>query len=311
MSFCILPRPLTGIIPPLVTPLADSGALDRAGLERLVEHVLRGGVHGLFVLGTTGEGPSLAYAVRRELVLAVCEQVAGRVPVLVGITDTSWTAAREMAGFAADAGAAAVVLAPPPYFTPSQTELRNYLWRAADASPLPLMLYDLPSHTKVSIEPETVRALADHPRIAGLKDSSGKMIQFHRVQRLLRDRPDFTLLLGPEELLAESVLLGGHGGVNGGANLVPEWYVQLYAAARRCDLNTVRHLHDRVIALSENLYPLAGGGASLVRSLKAALAVLGLCRPDMAEPFTGLALTELEPTARCLRSLGLSVPQPA
>ncbi len=103
--------PLTGIVPPMITPLLDRDTLDRAGLEKLIEHILAGGVSGLFILGTTGEGPSLSYRLRRELVQSVCAQVRQRVPVLVGITDTAFVESAGVARVAADAGADAVVLA--------------------------------------------------------------------------------------------------------------------------------------------------------------------------------------------------------
>src|SRR3954454_15133593 len=107
------PGPLRGIIPPLVTPLLDRDRLDHAGLERLIEHVLGGGVHGLFLLGTTGEGPSLSYRLRRELVQRTCSLVKGRIPILVGITDTSFVESVSLARYAAEVGASAVVAAPP------------------------------------------------------------------------------------------------------------------------------------------------------------------------------------------------------
>jgi len=238
----LLPRPIRGIIPPMITPLLDAATLDDQGLARLIEHILAGGVHGLFVLGTTGEGPSLPYALRRTLVSAVCALVRRRVPVLVGITDTAHGELIAMARHAADAGASAVVVAPPPYFTTTQSELLGYLQRVAAALPLPVILYNMPSHTKVFIEAETVRRAADSPNVIGLKDSSGNLAYFHQVQLLLSDRPDFTLLVGPEELLAGSVLLGGHGGVNGGANVLPELYVSLFNAAAAGDLTRVRAL---------------------------------------------------------------------
>ena len=119
--------PVTGIVPPMITPLRDRDALDVPGLERLVEHLLAGGVSGLFVLGTTGEGSSLSYRLRRELVALVCRQVRGRVPVLVGITDTAVVESLNLARFAADAGATAVVAAPPYYLPGGQPELQEYL----------------------------------------------------------------------------------------------------------------------------------------------------------------------------------------
>src|SRR4029079_1920353 len=103
-----LPTPLRGIIPPMITPLIDRDTLDVEGLERLVEHLLAGGVHGLFILGTTGEGPSLSYKLRLELIERGCQHVRGRVPVLVGITDTSFTETVALAEEAADDGASAL-----------------------------------------------------------------------------------------------------------------------------------------------------------------------------------------------------------
>ena len=102
-----------GVIPPMVTPLRRDGRLDVAGCRRLVEHILKGGVHGLFLLGTTGEAPDISYEVRRELVRRVCAQVRGRAPVLVGITDTVFDESVKMAKYARTCGAAALVAAPP------------------------------------------------------------------------------------------------------------------------------------------------------------------------------------------------------
>jgi 4-hydroxy-tetrahydrodipicolinate synthase len=289
----------------MLTPLESAERLDRGGLARLIRHLLEGGVHGVFILGTTGEGPSLPYALRRELIDRTCEEVAGRIPVLVGVTDTAFAESVAIARHAKRAGAAAVVLAPPPYFHLNQQELLGYLLRFADASPLPVMLYNMPALTKVRMEVETVAAAAGHANVAGLKDSSGDLVYFHQVRRLLHGRDDFTVLVGPEELLAETVLLGGHGGVNGGANLAPELYVKLFEAARAGDLIAVRELHARVIALSATLYGLVGGGASLIRGLKGALALRGIMQEAMAEPFQPVGNPDRAKLARCLAELGL------
>src|SRR5690606_6553941 len=101
----LLQQPFSGIIPPMVTPLLDNNTLDKPGLERLVEHLIQGGVQGIFVLGTTGEAPSLPYAVRRDLVKLTCEQVEGRIPVMVGITDSSPEESMLLAQFSSQVGA--------------------------------------------------------------------------------------------------------------------------------------------------------------------------------------------------------------
>src|SRR6185295_6273372 len=148
MNSTPFPRALRGIIPPLPTPLHSRDALDVAGLERLIEHLHAGGVAGLFILGTTGEAPSLSYRLRRELIERTCKQVAGRVPVLVGITDTAFVEAVQLSQFASEAGAKALVLAPPYYFPNSQPELLEYVQHLAPDLPLPLFLYNMPTHTK-------------------------------------------------------------------------------------------------------------------------------------------------------------------
>ena len=132
--------PLSGIVPPLITPMRDRDTLDVPGLGRLIERILAGGVSGVFVLGTTGEGPSLSYRLRRELVARVSAQVQGRVPMLVGITDTAFVESLQLARFAADAGAAAVVAAPPYYLPGGQPELQEYLDHLVPELPLPLFL---------------------------------------------------------------------------------------------------------------------------------------------------------------------------
>src|SRR5690349_6231143 len=150
------PVRMQGIIPPLVTPLADRDTLDVVGLERLLEHVLSGGVHGLFILGTTGEAPSLSYRLRRELIQRVCEQVRGRTEVLVGITDTAFVESIALARHAADCGATALVLSTPYYFPAGQTELQAYVEHMVTELPLPLVLYNMPSLTKVWFELDTL-----------------------------------------------------------------------------------------------------------------------------------------------------------
>lgn len=295
MSRGHLPQPLRGIVPPLVTPLADPETLDRKGLQRLVEHVLAGGVAGVFILGTTGEGPSLTYRLRQQTIDVVVEQVAGRVPVLVGITDTAYDESLGLAGYAADAGAQAAVLAPPCYYPAGQNDLARYLRRLAAACPLPLLLYNMPSHTKLPLHVDTLAELLDVPNVVGMKDSSGDMIYFHQVRRLARQRPDWTLLIGPEELLAEAVLFGADGGVCGGANIFPELYVALFQAARAGHLDRMRALHEQVMRLSSALYTLGNPGAAVTQAIKAALAALGICNDQMAEPFASPA-PNLRPT---------------
>jgi dihydrodipicolinate synthase/N-acetylneuraminate lyase len=280
-----LPRPLRGIIPPMVTPLADRDTLDVPGIGRLIEHILAGGVAGLFILGTTGEGPSLSYHLRRELIERACRQVRGRVPVLVGITDTSFVESLNLARHAAAAGADALALAPPYYLPEGQPELQEYLDHLVAELPLPLFLYNVPGLTKVQYEVGVLRRAIDEPRVIGLKDSSKSMSYFHDAVGLLKHRPDWSLLVGTEELLAEALPAGGHGGVPGGANLFPRLYVQLCEAARAGDSHRSRQLHTQVMHISSSLYQIGHHPSSIIKGIKCALSCMGVCDDFMAEPF--------------------------
>ena len=277
--------PLRGIIPPLVTPLLDNDTLDNEGLERLIESTISGGVHGIFILGTTGEFASLSYRLRIELIKRTCLLVGRRVPVLVGITDSAFTESLNLAKVAADCGADAVVLAPPYYFASGQPELLEYLKRIMIQMPLPLFIYNMPVHTKVIFEPKTVKAAAEIPGIVGMKDSSSNLAYFKRVQYELRDRDDFTFMVGPEEFMAEFVLTGGHGGVNGGANMFPKLYVELYNAAVNRNFEKILLLQQKVIQISSTIYNVGHYGSSYLKGLKCALSIMGICNDYMAEPF--------------------------
>ena len=278
--------PLTGIIPPMVTPLRDRDELDIPGLERLIERIINGGVSGLFILGTTGEGPSLSYRLRSELIQRVCKQVGQRVPVLVGITDTAFVESVNVARAAAEFGADALVVAPPYYLPEAQPELQEYLNHLVPELPLPLYIYNMPALTKVHFELETVRRAMDNPRIIGLKDSSGDLNYFKQAAELIKQhRPDWPLLIGPEEKLFDSLQIGGNGGVSGGANLFPKLYVKVVEAHRAGDFVRAQELQKQIQRVSDSFYRIGKHSSSIIKGIKCALACLGVCDDFMAEPF--------------------------
>lgn len=279
-----LDRPLRGIIPPMATPLSSHDVLDLSGLERLVEHLLAGGVHGLFILGTTGEGPSLSHALQREMIGATLRLVARRVPVLVGITDTCLAASVQLANFAADAGADAVVASAPHYFRLAQPELLDYLEALVKDLPLPSVLYNMPHLTKVSFEPETVEKMLSWKKVIGIKDSSGKIETTIDYLKRIAKRPDWSVLTGHEELLADALRAGANGGVCGGANLFPRLYVDLYEADLKDDLQQVRALHEDILEIKRLLYSIGRHDSAFITGIKCALSCLGICQDTMAPP---------------------------
>jgi len=303
MKKAALPKPLSGIVVPMVTPLLDPNRLDSAALERITEFLVVSGVHGLFVLGSTGEGPSLSPEIRRAVIQQVCDQVAGRRPVLVGISDTCLAESLRWAEISAEAGASAVVLAPPYYLSASQLELRHHVERLADHLPLPLFLYNAPSFTRHSFAPETVRALADLPIVAGLKDSSGDRIYFHQVRYLLGERAEFSMLVGPEELLADLLLWGGHGGVSGGAHLWPQLYTGLCEAAADRDLERVQRLHELIMFVNVRIYGVSKVPSSVFKAIKCCLSLRGICKDVMAPPLEPLGPEERSALATLLKEM--------
>ena len=270
----------------MITPLKGRDELDVAGMEKLIEHILAGGVNGLFILGTTGEGPSLSYRLRRELIERVCKQIKKRVPVLVGITDTAFVESLNVARAAADFGADAVVLAPPYYLPEAQPELQEYLDHLVPELPLPLYIYNMPALTKVHIEADTIRRAMDNPRIIGLKDSSGDLNYFKAAAGLIRQhRPDWPLLCGPEEKLLATMQIGGNGGVSGGANLFPKLYVKVVEAYRSGNLTRAEELQNQIQRVSNSFYRIGKHSSSIIKGIKCALNCLGVCDDFMAEPF--------------------------
>lgn len=276
---------LHGIVPPLVTPLLDNNTLDVEGLERLIEHVIAGGVHGIFILGTTGEAQSLSFDLRVEMIKQTSKILTKRIPLLVGISDTSMADSLKLANIAADYNADAVVSAPPYYFATGQPELIEYYENLIPQLRLPIYLYNMPTHTKVSFAPATIKKIAENEKVIGFKDSSANGAYFQSVKYEMRDRKNFSIFVGPEEMMAEEVLLGANGGVNGGANLYPSLYVELYNAAVAKDLKKVTELQNKVIQICTTLYSVGCHGSSYLKGLKCGLSVLGICNDFVAMPF--------------------------
>jgi dihydrodipicolinate synthase/N-acetylneuraminate lyase len=221
----------------------------------------------------------------------------------VGITDTSYQDALRMAAKSYECGAVAVVAAPPYYFQVGQSDLLQYFKQMAADSPLPLFLYNAPLNTRLWIEVPTVIEAAAVPNIVGLKDSGLNMGYFHAARVGLRSLPDFSLLVGPDDLLAEAVLMGAHGGMAGGSNVNPRLFVDLYEAAAAGDVNRVAALHQQVIQFDNAVYRSAEDPNNPLRGLKAALSIMGICGTAMTPPLRPVSTAERERVAQYLRGV--------
>src|SRR5437764_3782610 len=172
---------LTGVLVALATPLSRDGEVDRAGIGRLVEHVLGGGVHGVLALGSTGETASLDEPARRAVLRAVVEAVAGRVPVLCGVAQPQLSSTIAELVAARELGADAALVAPPFYYPTDQAGVMDFYRRAAEHAPLPIVLYHIPQFTKVQTEPATVATLAREGAVKGINDSGRDFELFEGV----------------------------------------------------------------------------------------------------------------------------------
>jgi 2-dehydro-3-deoxy-D-pentonate aldolase len=185
------------------------------------------------------------------------------------------------------------VVSVPYYFTPTQAELGDYVRRLASELPLPLVLYSIPSLTRVGFAPDTVRRALQLEKVIGIKDSTGDLDYFDQLLSIAKERPDWTVLVGQEALLAETVRRGGFGGVNAGANLHPRLFVSLYEAAVAGDKTEVAALQEKVLTVGR-IYDSARTTPSVIKGIKCALSMLGVCRDILAEPLSSLPASEHE-----------------
>lgn len=285
-------KALGGVLVALASPLHREGSVDEGGVERLVEHVLAGGVHGVLALGSTGETASLDEPARRALLQAVVRAARGRVPVLCGVAQPQLSSTIAEIAAAKSLGADAVLVAPPFYYPTDQSGVAAFYRRVAEHASLPVLLYHIPQFTKVHTDPATVAELAVEGVIQGIKDSSRDFEYFEGVVIATRDVDGFRAFTGSDTMLVASLAAGGAGTICGVGNVAPAWVVQVYEEFMRGDLAAARRSQERLFGLTvgmrEGVFPLA---------IKAALRAQGICEQWSAPPARELA----EPAQRALR----------
>lgn len=216
-----------GVVPPLITPMDANEKLDTAALRNLIEHVIQGGVHGVFVLGSTGEFYGLDYADKVRAVEVTMEQVNGRVPVYVGASAITTKECVKLIRLAKQYNAAAVTVLTPMFITPTEEELYTHFRTVAEAEDIPILLYNNPDRTGVNIPAGLIEKLADVKNIIGAKDTSGDMTLTAEYIRRTRDK-GFRIMAGRDTMILATLVYGGTGCVAGTANVVPELVVEIY-----------------------------------------------------------------------------------
>ncbi|MFR0352491.1 dihydrodipicolinate synthase family protein [Streptomyces sediminimaris] len=307
------PAPLTGVVPPVCTPLTPDREVDVPSLLRLVDHLLAGGVDALFVLGSSSEAAYLRDTQRRLVVETVTGHVAGQVPVLAGAIDMTTPRVLDHVASVTAAGADAVVAAAPFYARTHPAEIDRHFRLIAAAAPVPVIAYDIPVAVHTKLPAGVVLDLAADGVLAGLKDSSGDLAAFREVVTGARDRHDvrgFSVLTGSELLVDAALALGADGAVPGLANVDPHGYVRLDRLCRAGDRRGARAEQERLCALFGLVRAgdpaRMGSGSSALGAFKAALHLRGVIDcPATAEPQVPLSPQEVERVGTFLAAAGL------
>jgi 4-hydroxy-tetrahydrodipicolinate synthase len=276
-----------GVVVPMMSPFNADGTVDLPAVKRLVDHLVDNGASGVFPLGTTGEAASIAPAQRSRLVEAAAAATGTRATLYAGVSGNCLTESIESARTFAEMGAQAVVAHPPCYYAVTDAEIEAYFSCLADASPVPLVLYNIPVTTHLSISIESVLRLSRHGNIVAVKDSAGDA---HRITMLLErtgGRGGFPVLLGSSALFSHGLKAGGVGIVPSGAHLVGKLYRRMFDAAmalRWDEVDALQKQTDDACAAYLKGRNLPAGLAKL----KSILASQGLCQRFMAPPIATL-----------------------
>ena len=252
-----------GVFPAVVTPFDEAGAIDPAAFVRLLAWHESVGCDGVVVSGTNGEAASMTVRERMELFdLATTHR--GSLRIIAGTGASSLGETLELTRYAGRVGCDAALVMPPYYFkNPPQEGVTEYFRRVLDGAPLPVLLYNIPQITDTPLEIPTLEALAGHPNLAGIKDSSGSVEYLREALRVL---PEKTVMVGQEHLLLECLRSGGAGTVSGAANAYPELAVAVVRAFRQG--GDAESAQDRLTAMNAILrsYPLPGAGKAVARA---------------------------------------------
>jgi 4-hydroxy-tetrahydrodipicolinate synthase len=262
--------PFTGVGTALITPFTAGGALDEAGVRRLARRQIDAGVHFLVPCGTTGETPTLSDAEKRRVVELVVDEARGRVPVMAGAggydTREVAAAAREME----KAGASGLLSVTPYYNKPTPEGLYQHFKAVADATPLPILLYNVPGRTGCNMDAATIARIAAVPTIVGVKEASGNVQQMAEILRAVP--PDFLVLSGDDALTIPLMAIGGRGIISVASNEIPAEMAQMVEAAERGDYHTARAWHQKLLPLLLVNFIESNPGP-----VKFAVSAMGLC----------------------------------
>jgi dihydrodipicolinate synthase/N-acetylneuraminate lyase len=290
----------------MITPVTRSGGLDEPAVGRVIDFLQAGKVHGVFVLGTTGEALAVPAAMRDRLVQLAVEQANDRTLVYAGISGNSLTDSIAAGNRYLRMGVDAVVAHVPAHFEREPHAALDYFSELAGKLEGDLILYNMPLTTKVSLPIELCKETANRPRVIGLKDSENNAVRMVELLRELGDKKDFAVFIGTGPLMAKGLLLGAEGIVPSVGNIVPKLCHDLYDSAVRGDVSGTEALHVRLMEAS-NLYQNGRELGKSLATLKAVMAWLGLCEPAMLPPLKAISESEALAVRDRMIALGMDV----
>jgi 4-hydroxy-tetrahydrodipicolinate synthase len=292
--------PFTGVGTALITPFTQSGALDEPAVKRLARRQIDNGIHFLVPCGTTGETPTLSAAERRRVVELVVEEANGQLPVVAGAggydTREVVHAAREMM----DAGATGLLSVTPYYNKPTPEGLYQHFSAIAEATPLPIIVYNVPGRTGCNIDAATCARLATIPNVVAVKEASGNIQQMVEICRAVPS--DFLVLSGDDALTLPLMAVGGRGLISVASNEIPAELVAMVEAAERGDYARAREVHHRILPLMLGNFIESNPGP-----VKFAMAAMGLCDASFRLPMVTPSPASQEKLLAILKELGLPV----
>jgi 4-hydroxy-tetrahydrodipicolinate synthase len=286
----------TGCGTALVTPFTSSGAVDEAAVRRLAKRQVDAGIHFLVPCGTTGEAPTLSAAERRRVVELVVDEVAGRVPVLAGAGGYDTKEVIEAAKEMQSAGASGLLSVTPYYNKPTPDGLVRHYQAIAEATPLPIVVYNVPGRTGCNVDPATLARLTTIPHLVAVKEASGNMTQICEVMRAVP--PEFIVLSGDDALTLPAMAVGARGIVSVASNELPAEMTQLVEAAEANDFTYAREIHTRLLPLM-----LANFAESNPIPVKCVMAQMGLLEESYRLPMVPPRAETRDKLAKILASV--------
>jgi 4-hydroxy-tetrahydrodipicolinate synthase len=290
-----------GIIPPVITPFTEKGDLDEAGLRKNLKFLLDSGVHGIVVNGTTGEAESLTIEERRQILKIAESEIGGKVPLIAGTGAPSTRAVIKLTKDAKDAGADAALIVTPFYHVPTEEALIKHYQEVGESVDLPIIVYNIPQHTSVNVNPPILKRLCDSvPQIIAYKDSSGNMGQLAETIRVFKDK--ISILIGADDLLLPGLVLGAQGAIIAVGNVAPRLAVEIFTLTAKGDLTGAKERFFKWLPLARactlSTYNFPAG-------VKDAVRLLGRPAGPSRAPLTLSSPEEMEVIRQALKNIGL------